>query len=151
MALKLAGSFTTNATDITGYDSTQLTYTGTVTWDGTPPTTVVTNIYRWLQIGKLVTLIMDLVYTNAGTANTTVTWTLPTDCPSPEAKTGLTAANSVLNNGSGGIATSTTATGSVAQIVYMAVNAGANGYILGVSRGSVSAKTAKITIQYFAA
>lgn len=58
-------------------------YGGTFTWNSTPPSTIVTQKYAWSRIGNTVTLFISVLYTSAGTTNTTCSMTMPTDCPNP--------------------------------------------------------------------
>ena len=75
---------TANATDTTYRDAGEQTYTGTASWTGTTAPSGTTNhSYRWNQVGKLVTLRINLSYTVAGNALTLVSMTLPADCPTP--------------------------------------------------------------------
>ncbi len=64
-----------------------LTATSTITWDGTPPTTP-TARYSWQQIGGWCFFTFRLEYTGAGTTNTQVSCTLPSDMPRPLNMTG---------------------------------------------------------------
>ena len=86
-----------NMTAQTYVDKPEQAYTGTITYTGTTaPSSVVNNMYQWSQIGKTVTLLITLNYTNASSGITAVTLDLPSDCPTPYSWTGFTAANSVL-------------------------------------------------------
>lgn len=66
-----------------------LTYTGTRTWDGTPPTGE-TNSYTWSQDanGKI-DLWMAFSYTSSGASNTSLTLDWPTGVPLPLEPTAL--------------------------------------------------------------
>jgi len=77
------------------FKDTSGTYTGTITWNGTAPTSG-TLSYRWTRIGKMVTINISLVYANSGTGNTQVVITLPTDAPTPTKPAGLTSASNLL-------------------------------------------------------
>jgi hypothetical protein len=52
------------------FKDTSGTYTGSPTWNGTAPTAA-THTYRWTRIGKMVTLNIALVYSIAGSSNST--------------------------------------------------------------------------------
>jgi len=58
-------------------------YGGTFTWNSTPPATIVSQKYAWSRIGSTVTLFISVLYTTAGTTNTTCIITMPSDCPDP--------------------------------------------------------------------
>jgi hypothetical protein len=85
---------TANAT-AQAFKDTSGTYTGTITWNGTAPTSG-TFSYRWTRIGKMVNINIALVYANAGTTNTQVVVTLPADAPNPTKPAGLTSASNML-------------------------------------------------------
>jgi hypothetical protein len=87
-------SATANAT-AQYFKDTSGTYTGTITWNGTAPTSG-TFSYRWTRIGKMVNINIALVYANAGTTNTQVVVTLPADAPTPAKPAGLTSASNML-------------------------------------------------------
>lgn len=145
---------TANATDTTYRDAGEQTYTGTATWTGTTAPSGTTNhSYRWSQVGKLVTLRINLSYTVAGNALTLVSMTLPADCPTPASPSGVTAANEVLSYGSGALATAKTMISFAtigATISALRRNSANNGYDIVVTRPSSAYQYAYATIQYFA-
>jgi hypothetical protein len=59
------------------------------TWNGTAPSGTVNNRYRWFQIGNVVHYHFSFTYTTAGTGNTTLSFTHPSDMPVPVAFTGV--------------------------------------------------------------
>ena len=59
------------------------------TWSGTAPSGTVNNRYRWFQIGNVVHYHFSFTYTTAGTSNTTMSFTHPSDMPVPAAFTGV--------------------------------------------------------------
>jgi hypothetical protein len=77
------------------FKDTSGTYTGTITWNGTAPTSG-NFTYRWTRIGRVVTINIVLAYANIGTGNSQVVVTLPTDAPTPTKPSGLTAASNLL-------------------------------------------------------
>jgi len=87
-------SATANAT-AQFFKDTSGTYTGTITWNGVAPTSGNFS-YRWTRIGKMVTINIALAYTVAGSANSTLIVTLPTDAPTPTKPAGLTSALSLI-------------------------------------------------------
>jgi hypothetical protein len=56
---------------------------------GTAPSGTVNNRYRWFQIGNIVHFHFSFTYTTAGTANTSLSFTHPSDMPIPLAFTGV--------------------------------------------------------------
>lgn len=137
-----------NFAETSFYDVPLATYGGTITWNGTAPTTIVSQQYAWSRIGNTVTLMLYVVYTNAGVTNTLVTFTLPSDCPTPATIAGRGAnANEVMYMGVGQIEPSvTSAPGNNRS--YISKNSANNGYIISVAAASASAKVAGFTIQY---
>lgn len=55
----------------------------TLTWGGTAPTSLTGAKYRYVKIGNQVTLTVGIEYGSAGTGNTSVRFTLPSDIPAP--------------------------------------------------------------------
>jgi len=162
---KFAAAYTMNANNTnaaaseatqTFRDSIQKAYTGTITWTGTTaPSGATTHSYRWSQVGKLVTLRLTLIYATAGSSVSSVTCSLPSDCPTPEIPSGSTANGSFLYIGSGSLATAITAAGMGTSIAggmsELKINAGGTGYEINIYRAAVSGYiTARATIQYFA-
>jgi len=58
-------------------------YDGTFTWNSTPPSTIVSQKMAMTRIGNMVILTISVLYTSAGTTNTTCIVTLPSIAPSP--------------------------------------------------------------------
>ena len=146
---------TANATDTTYRDPGEQTYTGTASWTGTTAPSGTTNhSYRWSQVGKLVTLRINLSYTVAGNALTLVSMTLPTDCPTPASPSGVTAANEIICYGAGALATAKTVVTFAtigATIAGLRRNNANTGYDVVVTRPSTAWQYAYATIQYFTA
>jgi len=142
---------TANASAQTFRDSAQRTYSGTITWTGTGPTGATNHSYHWSQIGKLVTLRINLVYATAGTA-TAVNISLPSDCPTPELPTGLSGADRILGFCTGFLVTSTNSnpTTAGATVANFKINSANNGYEFYLVRGSASIIAAYLTVSYFA-
>lgn len=136
----------TASSAITNIDSAMKTYTGTLTWDGTAPTTIANQTYRWTQVGKTVFVRINVTYTNAGATNTTVSLTFPSDLPLPEEPTGA-ATNDYIDAGTGFYGTSTTSASSNYKC-YL-VKTGASSYsfkVLGSS--ALAAKTVWVNFTY---
>ena len=146
---------TANAADATYRDAGLQTYTGTATWTGTTAPSGTTNhSYYWNQVGKLVTLRINLSYTVAGNALTIVSMTLPTDCPTPASPSGVTAANEVISYGAGALSSAKTFVTFAtigATIAGLRRNNANTGYEVVVTRASSSWQYAYATIQYFTA
>lgn len=139
-----AANVTTNT-----FRDTSGTYSGTISWTGTTaPTNAGTHTYRWTQIGKMVTLNIQLIYTTAGSALTQVNMDLPSDCPTPSVPTGISGASRVIYYGSGNL-TGNDLLGLSASRAGMIINSAQTGYQLVVASSSSTYKTASITIQYF--
>lgn len=130
------------------FKDTSGTYTGTITWNGTAPTSG-TFTYRWVRLGNKVDLNITLVYTAAGTSNSTLLLTLPSDAPTPVPPTGLTA-NSVyvypvLAKVNAGSTTLTNA----GERAAMRKNSGGTGFEINVNFTAQSAAIAYIQTTYY--
>jgi hypothetical protein len=140
-----------NATDQTFKDFSTATYTGSATWTGTtPPSGATTHTYRWTQLGKLVTLNIQLIYATSGSALTAVVMDLPTACPTPLTPTGISGNSRILYYGSGNF-TGNGLIGAAASRAGLIINATSTGYSLQIISGSGSPNSASITVQYFIA
>jgi hypothetical protein len=98
-----AYSFVANGTSVaangaaTYFKDTSGTYTGTITWGSSNPSGTTNHNYKWTRIGKMVNLTVSLVYGTASAANnTSLTFTLPSDAPTPSEPGGLTAASTYM-------------------------------------------------------
>jgi hypothetical protein len=142
---------TANGTAQTFRDSAQKSYTGTITWTGTGPTGATNHSYHWSQVGKLITLRINLIYASAGTA-TAVNISLPSDCPTPELPTGLSGADRILGFCTGFLVTSTNTnpTTAGATVSNFKINSANNGYEFYLVRASASIIAAYLTVSYFA-
>lgn len=142
---------TANYTEVVLKPPGQQTYTGTITWSGTTAPSGSTNhTYNWIQVHKIVTLNISLVYSVAGTALTQLLMTLPTDCPAPLEQTGLGATTEKLYPGTGWV-DSAKAGAPPSTRMWMRVNAGDTGYELVVVVASNNSLVGNITISYFTA
>ena len=92
-------------------DSGELTLPGNcVVWRGTsvtPPSGACCSVYRWIQVGKNVTLSVNACWTTGGTNITNVSISLPQTIPTPVPFTGFSGACSILGFGDGNIAQAT--------------------------------------------
>lgn len=143
-------SGTANVADQIFKDVASQSYTGTDAWNGTAPSGSATKEYRWLQVGKNVTLWMSFKYATAGSGNTTITIPMPTDCPSPEAPGGFTAGLDNLYIGVGWISAITSGTGGGgATYTRVRRNAANTGFDILVQISSSIAATAVLcTVSY---
>jgi hypothetical protein len=150
-----AYSFLANNTNATAnataqaFKDTSGTYTGTITWAGTAPTSG--NLtYRWTRIGKMVTINISLVYANAGATNNQLVVTLPADAPTPTKPTGLTAASNMLYPALTQINSTnqSTLTSSTMRCMLRS-NSGNNGFEFFIQCAAASAVNAFITCTYF--
>ncbi|CAB4161800.1 hypothetical protein UFOVP778_4 [uncultured Caudovirales phage] len=101
---------TASAANVTAqafYDKPEQAYTGTITFTGTAPTTIINNTYQWSQVGKTVTLFVNLLY-SGGNSTTNIVFDLPSDCPTPSVPSGYIGASSVLYFGTYSVSNSLT-------------------------------------------
>lgn len=139
---------TANVAENTYNDQPLQTYAGTITWNGTTPTSLTSQQYAWAQIGGWVTLRILVVYSGAGVTNTNVSFTLPTDCPTPSNFAGLGAnASEVISVGFGRIEPTITSAPGNAR-AWLAKNAANNGYTITAAAASSSAKVGEVFIVY---
>ena len=127
----------------------QQSYTNTITWTGTAPTSG-TNSYSWIRIGNMVTVRLNLVYSVAGSGITAASCPLPSDCPTPLVPSGLGSAGHVLYYGSGNLqAIGTVPATPVAVVACLRLNLGGGGYDLYIQRSSGGHSVGYITVTYF--
>jgi len=127
-------------------------FTGGITWTGTTaPSGTTSHSYNWQKVGNLVTLNVTLFYQNTGTALTSVVMDFMNNFPTPIKPDGLTNASEVLYNGSGDLRQTATSSVNLLASCLLRSNSSNNGFQLIITQASISAKIAKITIQYFTA
>lgn len=127
-------------------------FTGGITWTGTTaPSGTTSHSYNWQKVGNLVTLNVTLFYQNTGTALTSVVMDFMNNFPTPVKPDGLTNASEVLYNGSGDLRQTATSSVNLLASCLLRSNSANNGFQLIITQASISAKIAKITIQYFTA
>jgi hypothetical protein len=133
----------------TGNTPTEQTYAGTITFSTTAPTTILSNVYIWSQLGKVATAQFNFNY-NVAANNSSVIFTLPTDMPTPRNVTGYTSANEVICYGNGMFVANTTATATGTRVGLMRRNSTNTGYEFVIQHStSISMKTISLTISYF--
>lgn len=150
-------SFRANNTNVTAVGQSQVfkdqaeqNYTGTITWSTTAPTTILNNTYRWQRVGSIVTVQFNFNYSVAA-SNTQVTFTLPTDMPTPENVSGFISASEIIAYGNGMMFSSTTAFPTTSRVALLRRNATNNGYEFVIAQATASSiKTVHLTLIYFA-
>jgi hypothetical protein len=139
---------TANMTAQTFRDSGQQTYTGTITWSGTAPSGATNHTYNWTQIGKMVTLRINLWYTTAGGTSNTLQVALPSDCPTPLVPTSFTSALDFLYSGIGYFNSATTVpTGN--NRAGLRINAAGTGYEIIALGTNIALKAAWLSVTYW--
>jgi hypothetical protein len=133
----------------TGNTPTEQTYAGTITFSTTAPTTILSNVYIWSQLGKVVTGQFNFNYNLAAT-NSFVIFTLPADMPTPRNVTGYTSASEIICYGNAMFVASTTATATATRVGLMRRNSANTGYeFLIIHTAAIPVKTISLTISYF--
>lgn len=154
-----AYSFRVNNTNATA-DSTETnfrqigksTFSGTIVWTGTTaPSGTLNQSYNWQQVGNLVTGNLILVYGTAGSGNTAVAVTFPTDLPTPIKPDGLTGALNVLYRIVGRFTSGETTYSTTGVDAHIRSNSANNGFEFFLGQTSVGAKVVYISFQYFTA
>jgi len=69
-------------------DSISKAYTSTITFAGTAPSGTTNHSYEWSQNGRVVTFRISTFFTVAGSGNTSVSFAVPSDMPTPALVTG---------------------------------------------------------------
>jgi hypothetical protein len=130
-------------------DIAEQTYSLSPTFTVTAPTTIVANTYKWNQVGSLVTIRVNLIYTTAGSF-TQVVVPLPADMPTPLSPTGLTGASDILYYGTGMFNTSTVAVATITRVCFLRRNSANTGYEFVMTHSSaIAARALYLTLQYF--
>jgi hypothetical protein len=92
-------SFMANGTSVaangntTAFRDTAGTYTGNIFWTGTQPSGTTNHSFRIVQVGRMVTVTIFLVYATNGAGVGQVTLDLPSGAPAVSEPAGLTGAN----------------------------------------------------------
>jgi hypothetical protein len=132
----------------TFFKDTSGSYTGTITWGGTAPTSL-TATYRWVRIGRKVDLNITLVYANAGTSNTNLLLTMPSDAPTPAEPTGLTSNSNYLYPVLAKVNINATTLTNAAERGAIRKNSGGSGYEIFINFSSSGFSIAYITTTYW--
>lgn len=128
---------------------TDATYSGTATWDSTPPSGTTSHRYSWQKQGAVVTFTVRLNYAVAGATNSSVSITFPAGMPTPVYLTGV-AASDIMQMIPGGLGATSTSPNLTRQ-AFLRRNAAGTGFDLAafLNSGSVSATTAWFSGTYF--
>ena len=130
-------------------DIAEQTYSLTPVWVGTAPTTIVANTYQWKQVGSLVTVRVNLIYSTAGSI-TRVFIALPADMPTPFVTSELNNASAILYYGVGMFNALSTSVATVGRVCYLAKNATNTGFEFAIIHSTaVSSRVISLTLQYF--
>ena len=129
-------------------DVAEQTYSLSPTFTVTAPTTIVANTYKWSQVGSLVTVRVNLIYTTPASI-TQVAIPLPADMPTPLSPTGLSGALDVLYYGVGMFNTLTTSVATVGRNCFLRRNATSGYEFVIVHSAAVSTRVISLTLQYF--
>lgn len=143
----------TNGTAAYGFEAyerhAKQTYSGTITFNSTVPTSLTSAEYSWSRIGDVVTLTIAAIYASPGATNTAASFTLPSDCPSPVVLAGSgDAANEYTGfTGTGRCEANVTANPTAVR-VGMKRNSANTGWEINTTFGSTSAAHIAFTIVY---
>lgn len=130
-------------------DIAEQTYGLSPSWAGTAPTTIVANTYQWQQVGSLVTVRVNLIYSTAGSITQAII-PLPTDMPTPFVTGALNNASDILYYGVGMFNALSTSVATVGRVCFLRRNAANNGYeFVIVHSSAVSSRVISLTLQYF--
>jgi hypothetical protein len=139
---------TANMSTQTFRDPGQQTYTGTVTWSGTAPSGATNHTYSWTQVGKMVSLRINLWFTTAGGTGTTIQAALPSDCPTPLVPTSFSSALDFLYPGTGYFNSATTVPPSALR-TGLRINAAGTGYEIICLGAGTTLKAAWFYVTYW--
>ena len=138
-----------NVTTQTFRDVAEAAISTTITWvTGTAPTSLTSANYSWSQIGKNVTVQVNLLYANASSGITAFYFDLPSDMPLPVTPTGWSAASSNLFTSICTVHATTPAITSTSFYSFLRRNAANNGYELGATGSAANARGWKFTLTY---
>jgi len=116
-----------------------------LTWGGTPPTSLQNAKYRWIKIANQVTIHWKIEYGSAGSGNATVFFTLPSDIPSPT-EFSIDAASEVLAyHGSGTLSAASSSIGEVASTMFFRSGSDYRLYILAFQTTNATQARGSIT------
>lgn len=129
-------------------EATDLATVSAISWNGTAPTSPISLNYKWNQVGSLVTVRFNLVYTTAGASNSQLTISLPSTMPTPASPSGFTSASDVICFGSGSFSSSKVLP-TIVGIITLRKNSAGTGFEFIMTRTAGNINSAWIIIQYF--
>ena len=130
-------------------DVAEQTYGLSPSWAGTAPTTIVSNTYQWQQVGSLVTVRVNLIYSTAGSI-TQVIIPLPADMPTPFITTEFNDALDILYYGVGMFNALSTSVATINRVCFLRRNAANTGFEFAIIHSTaVSSRVISLTLQYF--
>lgn len=136
------------ATLIDDRDENIATYSETIAWDSTPPSSLTTAQIAWSQYRGWVDVTIAALYGSAGTTNTLATFPLPSGLPTPANFGGAGgAANDYIYTGSGRFEGTLTTTPTAVRVA-LKKNAANNGYEIIAKAGSTSVKHVSVHVRY---
>jgi len=119
----------------------------TLTWSGSTPTTLLGAKYRWIKIGKQVTVAWDIEYSAANGSQTSVYFAVnDTTLPEPAEIYNSSGSEYSGYNGSGTLSTGTTSSGNSGVTAFFGASGSQNIYIV---TASIAARVARGTLTYF--
>jgi len=126
----------------------QQAYTGTIAVTATTsPSGAINHSYSFTQVGKLVTLRINLDYATTGTTVSAIACELPSDCPTPELPTAVSATGDVIVYGTGTLSANRAIVGAMGITALRIKSSGV--YEVVVTRTGASFNKAYYSIQYF--
>ena len=138
-----------NVTTQTYRDVAEQNISGTIAWVGTTaPSSLTSANYSWSQIGKTVTVEVNLLYANASLAITAFSFPLPSDMPTPVTPTGWSAASNYLFTSICTVHATTPAISSTSYYGFIRRDAANTGYELGATGSAATARGWKFTLTY---
>jgi hypothetical protein len=138
-----------NVTTQTYRDVAEQNISGTIAWVGTSaPSSLTSANYSWSQIGKTVTVEVNLLYANASVAITAFSFPLPSDMPTPVTPTGWSAASNYLFTSICTVHATAPAIASTSYYGFIRRDAANTGYELGATGSPATARGWKFTLTY---
>jgi hypothetical protein len=126
----------------------QQAYSGTIVQTATTAASGTTNhSYQWTQVGKLVSLRINIDFASSGISISQIACELPSDCPAPALPTGVSASGDVINYGIGTMGGQRTLVAGIGTSA-LRIKSGTV-YEVVVTRTSSSFSKAYYSIQYF--
>ena len=140
---------TANMTAQTYRDVAEAAISGTIAWVGTTaPSSLTSANYSWSQLGKTVTVEVNLLYVNASVAITAFYFPLPSDMPLPVTPTGWSAASNHLFTSICTVHATAPAITSTSYYGFIRRDAANTAYELGGTGSAATARGWKFTLTY---